>query len=78
MPKLNVLVAGSTGYIGIQLIKLLSKHKNISQKKISKAWRQRWLESRIQKPEIQEKLYSANPNNEYLTYKLKQIKKEFK
>ena len=30
MPKLNVLVAGSTGYIGIQLIKLLSKHKNIS------------------------------------------------
>ncbi|MDC1100179.1 DUF4338 domain-containing protein [Gammaproteobacteria bacterium] len=55
-----------------------SKHKNISQKKISKAWRQRWLESRIQKPEIQEKLYSANPNNEYLIYKLKQIKKEFK
>ena len=27
MPKLNVLVAGSTGYIGIQLIKLLNKHK---------------------------------------------------
>ncbi len=29
MRKLNVLVAGSTGYIGIQLIKLLSNHKNI-------------------------------------------------
>ncbi len=27
MPKLNVLIAGSTGYIGIQLIKLLIKHK---------------------------------------------------
>ena len=29
MPKLNVLVAGSTGYIGIQLIKLLVKHSKI-------------------------------------------------
>ena len=29
MSKLNVLVAGSTGYIGIQLIKLLTNHKNI-------------------------------------------------
>ena len=29
MPKLNVLVAGSTGYIGVQLIKLLVKHSNI-------------------------------------------------
>ena len=29
MPKLNVLVAGSTGYIGIQLIKLLVKHKYV-------------------------------------------------
>ena len=29
MPKLNVLVAGSTGYIGIQLIKLLLKHSKI-------------------------------------------------
>ena len=29
MLKLNVLVAGSTGYIGIQLIKLLVKHKYI-------------------------------------------------
>jgi len=29
MRKLNVLVAGSTGYIGIQLIKLLSRHKNV-------------------------------------------------
>jgi N-acetyl-gamma-glutamyl-phosphate reductase len=29
MLKLNVLVAGSTGYIGIQLIKLLLKHKNV-------------------------------------------------
>ena len=27
MRKLNVLIAGSTGYIGIQLIKLLVKHK---------------------------------------------------
>ena len=30
MSKLNVLVAGSTGYIGIQLIKLLSKHNDIN------------------------------------------------
>ena len=30
MPKLNVLVAGSTGYIGLQLIKLLIKHKNVN------------------------------------------------
>ncbi len=29
MPKLNVLIAGSTGYIGIQLVKILTKHKNI-------------------------------------------------
>ena len=29
MPKLNVLVAGSTGYIGVQLINLLVKHKNV-------------------------------------------------
>ena len=29
MPKLNVLIAGSTGYIGIQLIKLLVKHNNV-------------------------------------------------
>ena len=30
MPKLNVLVAGSTGYIGLQLIKLLVKHKYVN------------------------------------------------
>jgi len=30
MPKLNVLVAGSTGYIGVQLIKLLIKHKGVN------------------------------------------------
>ena len=30
MPKLNALVAGSTGYIGIQLIKLLIKHPKIN------------------------------------------------
>jgi N-acetyl-gamma-glutamyl-phosphate reductase len=30
MPKLNVLVAGSTGYIGIQLIKLLIKHDKVN------------------------------------------------
>ena len=30
MPKLNVLVAGSTGYIGIQLINLLNKHNKVS------------------------------------------------
>ncbi len=29
MHKLNVLIAGSTGYIGVQLIKLLSEHKNV-------------------------------------------------
>ena len=29
MRKVNVLIAGSTGYIGIQLIKLLTKHKNV-------------------------------------------------
>ena len=30
MPKLNVLIAGSTGYIGIQLIKLLTNHSSIN------------------------------------------------
>ena len=30
MSKINVLIAGSTGYIGIQLIKLLIKHKKIN------------------------------------------------
>ncbi len=30
MQKLNILVAGSTGYIGTELIKLLVKHKNIN------------------------------------------------
>jgi N-acetyl-gamma-glutamyl-phosphate reductase len=29
MPKLNVLVAGSTGYIGVQLIILLTKHSKV-------------------------------------------------
>ena len=29
MHNLNVLVAGSTGYIGIQLVNLLLKHKKI-------------------------------------------------
>ena len=29
MPKLNVLIAGSTGYIGIELIKILCKHENV-------------------------------------------------
>jgi N-acetyl-gamma-glutamyl-phosphate reductase len=30
MRKLNALIAGSTGYIGVQLIKLLIKHKNVN------------------------------------------------
>jgi len=30
MSKLNVLIAGSTGYIGVQLIKLLLKHKHVN------------------------------------------------
>lgn len=30
MHKVDVLIAGSTGYIGIQLVKLLTKHKNIN------------------------------------------------
>ena len=30
MPKLNVLIAGSTGYIGVQLVKLLVKHNKIN------------------------------------------------
>ena len=30
MKKLNALIAGSTGYIGVQLIKLLLKHDNIN------------------------------------------------
>ena len=30
MLKLNALVAGSTGYIGVQLIKLLVNHKHIN------------------------------------------------
>ena len=30
MRKLNVLIAGSTGYIGIQLVKLLIKHRYVN------------------------------------------------
>ena len=30
MQKLNILVAGSTGYIGTELIKLLLNHKNVN------------------------------------------------
>ena len=30
MRKLNALIAGSTGYIGVQLIKLLIKHQNVN------------------------------------------------
>ena len=30
MRKLDILIAGSNGYIGIQLIKLLVKHKNVN------------------------------------------------
>ena len=30
MPKLNALIAGSTGYIGVQLVKLLVKHKYVN------------------------------------------------
>ena len=30
MHKLNALIAGSTGYIGVELIKLLVKHKNVN------------------------------------------------
>ncbi len=30
MSKLNALIAGSTGYIGVQLIKLLIKHNNVN------------------------------------------------
>ena len=30
MHKLDVLIAGSTGYIGVQLVKLLLKHPNIN------------------------------------------------
>ena len=30
MSKLNVLIAGSTGYIGVQLVKLLVKHENVN------------------------------------------------
>ena len=30
MRKLNILIAGSTGYIGVQLIRLLIKHKNVN------------------------------------------------
>ena len=30
MFKINVLIAGSTGYIGIELVRILYKHKNVS------------------------------------------------
>jgi len=30
MRKLNILVAGSTGYIGVQLVKILTQHPNIN------------------------------------------------
>ena len=34
MSKLKALIAGSTGYIGIQLIKLLLNHRNIKIKPV--------------------------------------------
>ena len=30
MPKINVLIAGCTGYIGIQLTKILLNHKKVN------------------------------------------------
>ena len=30
MSKINVLIAGSTGYIGVQLTKILVNHKKIN------------------------------------------------
>tara|TARA_B100000579_G_scaffold213683_1_gene174698 strand:+ start:1689 stop:2714 length:1026 start_codon:yes stop_codon:yes gene_type:complete len=30
MPKINVLIAGSTGYIGVELVKILINHKNVN------------------------------------------------
>jgi len=30
MIKINVLIAGATGYIGVQLVKILSNHKNVN------------------------------------------------
>ena len=30
MLKLDVLISGSTGYIGIELVKILCKHKNVT------------------------------------------------
>ena len=30
MKKLNIVVAGATGYIGIELIKILSKHPRVN------------------------------------------------
>ena len=30
MRKLDVLIAGSTGYVGVELVNLLSKHPNIN------------------------------------------------
>ena len=30
MPNLNVLISGSTGYIGIELVKILCKHRNVT------------------------------------------------
>ena len=30
MSRLNVLVCGSTGYIGIELVKILARHKKIN------------------------------------------------
>ncbi len=32
MSKINVLIAGSTGYIGVQLIKILVNHKKVNLK----------------------------------------------
>ena len=30
MSKINVLIAGSTGYIGVELTKILVNHKNVN------------------------------------------------
>ena len=29
MSKVNILIAGATGYIGVQLVKILNKHKYV-------------------------------------------------
>ena len=52
------------------------KPKNISQKEIAKAWRKRWLNKRILREEIQNKMKTIEPEKQTLKHKIKQLRND--